>query len=193
MPATVFHPLKPYPGTHPDPGGSLCARLDGNGRGGLVITYRLYDSSDDIVVPLPAKPAFIDNLWQHTCFEAFVATSPAAPHYREFNFSPSGEWAAYDFAAYRQRDPGYRADVAPRIGLTRSDAQLELVAELPAALLPPPGEARRLHIGLAAVIEATQGGLSYLALHHPANRPDFHHRGGFVLELADPRSPQEHS
>lgn len=193
MTATEIHPLVPFPGTHPCPGGPLCARLDGNGQGGLVITYRLRGAADEILLPGPARPAFAEDLWQHTCFEAFVATAVATSPYREFNFSPSGEWAAFDFMAYRQRDHGYRAEAVPGLVLTRDDERLELVAELPAALLPPPGEARRLHIGLAAVIEATRGGLSYLALHHPANRPDFHHRGGFVLELADPRRIQEAS
>lgn len=158
-----------------------------------MITYRLRGAADEILLPGPARPAFAEDLWQHTCFEAFVATAVATSPYREFNFSPSGEWAAFDFMAYRQRDHGYRAEAVPGLVLTRDDERLELVAELPAALLPPPGEARRLHIGLAAVIEATRGGLCYLALHHPANRPDFHHRGGFVLELADPRRIQEAS
>jgi hypothetical protein len=38
-------------------------------------------------------------------------------------------------------------------------------------------------IGLTAVIETATGEKSYWALHHPAEKPDFHHRGGFALSL----------
>ena len=38
----------------------------------------------------------------------------------------------------------------------------------------------------AAVVEETDGRLSYWALTHPAERPDFHHRDGFVLVLEGP-------
>ena len=38
----------------------------------------------------------------------------------------------------------------------------------------------------AAVVEETDGRLSYWALTHPAERPDFHHRDGFVLPLEHP-------
>ena len=37
---------------------------------------------------------------------------------------------------------------------------------------------------LAAVIEATDGSLSYWALAHPSDKPDFHHPDSFVLELS---------
>jgi len=37
---------------------------------------------------------------------------------------------------------------------------------------------------LSAVIEATDGSLSYWALEHPADKPDFHHPDSFALELA---------
>jgi hypothetical protein len=40
-----------------------------------------------------------------------------------------------------------------------------------------------LRLAITAVIEDSQGALSYWALAHPASRPDFHHHNGFVLEL----------
>jgi hypothetical protein len=47
-------------------------------------------------VPAAVAAARTDELWRHTCFEAFVRTSPA-PAYYEFNFAPSTQWAAYRF------------------------------------------------------------------------------------------------
>jgi hypothetical protein len=40
------------------------------------------------------------------------------------------------------------------------------------------------HVGLAAVVEETNGCLSYWALTHPPGKPDFHHRDSFALALS---------
>ena len=40
-----------------------------------------------------------------------------------------------------------------------------------------------LRLGLAAVIEDKARVLSYWALKHPAEKPDFHHADSFVVEL----------
>jgi hypothetical protein len=66
--------------------------------------------------------------------------------------------------------------LAPRIAVRRGPGKLELEALIRV-------EGSRLLIGLAAVIEAADGSLSYWALRHPPGKPDFHHRGAFALEL----------
>jgi hypothetical protein len=40
-------------------------------------------------------------LWRRSCFEAFIGHG-GGPDYWEYNFSPSGAWAAYHFSAYRE-------------------------------------------------------------------------------------------
>jgi hypothetical protein len=40
-----------------------------------------------------------------------------------------------------------------------------------------------LRLGLAAVVEDKARVLSYWALKHPAEKPDFHHSDSFVVEL----------
>jgi hypothetical protein len=119
-------------------------------------------------------------LWAHACFEAFIAAAGCAA-YHEFNFSPSGQWAGYVFSGYRERDPTAKPLPAPRLSWRQSASLLELEAGLPAGALPLGG---RLQLGFCAVIEAADGQLSYWALRHPAERPDFHHRLAFALELA---------
>jgi hypothetical protein len=121
-----------------------------------------------------------DGLWQHTCFEAFVANGESG--YREFNFAPSGEWAAYAFTDYRLRDSTWQAAQSPRITTQRDAESFELSATLPAALFPT--DTATLLLGLTAVIETTDGMLSYWALKHPGERPDFHLREGFCLRIA---------
>jgi hypothetical protein len=129
-------------------------------------------------VPAPASlPMAKDGLWQHTCFEAFVA-DPHSARYHEFNLSPSGDWAAYVFAAERLRQPDAAPLPAPRIVCTHQARTLRLDAQLPAAALP--AAAGSCLLGLSAVIEAADGALSYWALAHPAARPDFHQRAGWI-------------
>lgn len=137
-------------------------------------------------IPEPGAPERKDLLWEHTCFEMFVGV-PGDTAYREFNFSPSSQWAAYAFSDYRQRDKDIALKTAPLIVTHRSAGRLELrVTLLPEAL---PAKAGTLEIGLTAVIEAdslVDGALSYWALHHPSTRPDFHHRAAFLLTSSLP-------
>ena len=129
---------------------------------------------------LPSSPA--DDLWQHTCCEAFIGLTSEST-YREFNFSPSSQWAAYQFNDYRVREPDFQAVVAPQINSLLLDRRFTLDAILPRALLPNGGE---LQLSLTLVIEAMDGSKSYWALAHDAAQPDFHLRTSFSLTLPRP-------
>lgn len=143
----------------------------------LVVRYTLSAALDTLRVPPPAPaPARRDGLWQHTCFELFVADADGP--YHEFNFSPAGDWQAYRFAAYR-RQGGPQPDAAPRIDVMRGPTGLTLEACVPRAALP----SRPAKASLTAVIEDATGALSYWALRHPPGRPDFHHSAGFTVDL----------
>jgi len=146
--------------------------------GGLLLTYRLAGDIPGLSIPEPRSPRRADYLWQHTCFEAFVMAGEG-PEYREFNFSPSGEWAVYGFRAYR--DGGVlEKELAPGIVVRGTVDRLELGAEIGQGLLP---QGRPLRLGLSAVVEDAAGSLSYWALRHPPGKPDFHHADAFALEL----------
>lgn len=123
----------------------------------------------------PARRA--DNLWTHTCFEVFVGTGEA---YREFNLSPSGQWASYAFAGYRE---GMRAadEAAVVDGLDGGSDCMALEARVDL-----PDAAQRL--ALSAVIEDSQGEKTYWALAHPSDKPDFHHPDSFTLVLPAPET-----
>ncbi|MBL8373299.1 DOMON-like domain-containing protein [Accumulibacter sp.] len=159
--------------------------------GGLEFAYCLRGDMARLLIPAPQKAGCADGLWEHSCFEAFVGVL-GEPAYHEFNFSPSGQWAAYAFSGYRQRDEALRLLVPPQITARLSVGRLELAAEIPATVLPPMAGVAPLQVGLAAVVEAidtVDGSHSYWALRHPAALPDFHHRASFALELAPPREP----
>lgn len=145
---------------------------------GLVLHYRVRGAVDGIRVPHTTDPARADGLWQHTCMEAFVSPVQSA-RYREYNFSPSLQWAAYSFMDERQRDTAAEATEAsgPSLRVEATSGEVNLWAVLPEAALPA---GPRLCLGLSAVIETRSGHLSYWALQHPRpDRPDFHHRGGW--------------
>ena len=184
---------------HPDsPGGvvrRIAASVEPAGADSLRFRYVLEANPQLIRIPPPVPDAGrADKLWAHTCFEAFVG-SPGSPLYLELNFSPSGQWAGYRFASYRQ---GMAAalPVAPRLALRRDAERLELQAEvqLSGSLssaepgLRGPGS-RSLRVALSAVVEDQEGRLSYWALRHPPGRPDFHHPESFSLALELPSHP----
>jgi len=143
--------------------------------GSLLVSYVVTGTIGDLRLPPPAAPVRADELWRHTCFEAFVRASPGETYY-EFNFAPSTQWAAYGFDGYRA---GMRvaAEIrAPRIDVQAGAARYALQASLELG-----GAAGRL--GLAAVIEELNGNKSYWALAHPPGEPDFHHSDCFALEF----------
>jgi hypothetical protein len=128
---------------------------------------------DGLAWPALADQERADALWERTCFEAFVSTDDG---YVEYNLSPSGQWATYRFDSYRD---GMReaTQVATVLGL---DGACDMAA-LEARIELPVGATR---LGLSAIIEATDGSISYWALAHPSAKPDFHHPDSFVLELS---------
>jgi hypothetical protein len=151
---------------------------------GLRLLYTLSGDTTGLRIPPTTFPGPADGLWQHTCFEAFVSAE-GNPAYREFNFSPSGQWAAYRFAGERQRDTTAAPDLpAPVMQLAITPTRLTLDVHLPLAALP--SSTAHVELALCAVIEEQDGRLSYWALRHPQARPDFHHPAGRSLRLALP-------
>lgn len=171
--------LSPHPAIASPPFGPVrsSARLDADGA--LLLDYLIAAPAGALRVPSPAVPAFTDGLWQHTCCEAFVAAA-GGKAYREFNFSPSGAWAIYDFSDYRQRIDTPPPAIVPQISCEASTRGLVLRSRLPAALLPP---ADTWQVGLTVVLESVAGDKSWWALTHTADRPDFHPLASFTLTL----------
>jgi hypothetical protein len=150
-------------------------------QGYLTFRYELQGNTDNILIPEPQPPSAAEGLWQHTCFEAFIAVVEEAP-YHEFNFSPSGQWAAYGFDDYRARN-AWQAKQAPALHYVRTDHALVLTAVISEVDLPANPHNQPYRLGLSAVLETKTGELAYWALFHPSGKPDFHHRNGFTLSL----------
>lgn len=154
--------------------------------GALVLTYRIHGLNLDLRVPSPHAPAPADALWKTTCFELFLGATKGTA-YREFNFSPSGQWAAYDFSDTRLRLPHeITLPQAPQLDFARSEDLLSMEVRLPHSgqfhvqNIP---ESTSLRLALSVILEAEGGHLGYWALAHPPGKPDFHHPHSFLLAV----------
>jgi hypothetical protein len=182
------HALRP----HPDSACVAAMRIDVDvarpSAGSLVLTYVVDGGISELRLPAMTPTARGDELWQQTCFEAFVGTAAGAAYY-EFNFAPSTQWAAYRFSGHRSGMRVATEISAPRIEVQPASDSYTLQASLTLGELPGLPRDVGWRLGLAAITEDTRGGKSYWALAHPPGKPDFHHFDCFALEF----SPQQES
>jgi hypothetical protein len=151
----------------------------------LQLEYRLVGDLDALrnVHASSAVPVRREGLWQSTCLECFIRPEDSAGYY-EFNAAMNGDWAAYRFDAYRE---GMRSVdvVAPALDCLASGSdvfEVRLRIDLSGT---PLTDQRTWRLGISAVIETQEGAKSYWALHHPlVEKPDFHRREGFALQVA---------
>ena len=146
----------------------------------LRFEYRLRGVLTELAIPRRSSPRRAERLWEHTCFEAFVAASAGAGYY-ELNFSPSTEWAAYEFDAYRQAMRPLELAAPPSVTVAETASELTVTADV--ALREVSAAPWPWRIGLSAVVEVRGGGRAYFALRHPRENPDFHDAAGFVVML----------
>ncbi len=171
--ALVSHPNTPVPSV------SVGAKVSLVGTDVLKLEYVVVGVIADFALPRPRVPEQADELWKHSCFEAFIALGDGP--YLEANFAPSRAWALYRFNSYRNGMAPASDLPTPEIYQERSEARFALDVWLD--LKPLAAEGPRA-LGLSAVLEKWDGTKSYWALHHPAPAPDFHHPEGFSLTLS---------
>ncbi len=154
----------------------------------LLLCYTMRGKISNVRMPPLTAAARSDALWRHTCFEAFVGASSSAGYY-EFNFAPSGQWAAYRFSGYRTGMCVAAEVEGPSIDVRANADVCTLQAKLDLKRLPvlPRQASRRL--ALSAVIEEIKGDISYWALVHPPGKPDFHHPDCFAHEFSAAAQP----
>jgi hypothetical protein len=150
--------------------------------GTLVLQYYVTGPAGLLVpgYPSPATRKRADELWRHTCLEAFVKPE-GGEAYWEFNVAPTWDWQAYALSGYREGRHPDHAIATPvtdaRYG--RDGWNLSVRWDLAGAV--PQDQPWR--IGLAAVIQETGGAISYWALKHAPDKPDFHHSDAFALTV----------
>jgi hypothetical protein len=183
---TVEHwiDLKCHPSTRTESVRAIQVLVRRSASAELQVIFRLEGDISRINIPAPVSPRFSTDLWRHTCFEAFIAVE-GQPTYHEFNFAPSGEWTVYLLSGYRNGGPVENEKMRPHLTLRCTESRLELDALVRLDTLSAVHPGAVLRIGLSAVIDASDG-LSYWALRHLADKPDFHDAAGFALLLDPP-------
>jgi hypothetical protein len=151
--------------------------------GSLVLSYLVTGRIGDLRISPAVAAARTDELWRHTCFDAFVRTSPGPTRYG-FDFAPSTQWAAYRFDNYRSGMRVATEISAPRIEVQSSPACYRLQPSLEMDQISSLRIDGAWGIGLAAVIEETSGHKLYCALAHPPGKADFHHSDSIALEFS---------
>ena len=172
----VCHPATPPSG----PIFKLWANIDHAGSLGAVASTNIWFGigapAGRFVIPSEGEAARAENLWESTCFEAFLRI-PGADAYREWNFAPSGNWAAYDFTSHRDG----RADADVAAPYIRVEDNLTWFAVGATIAVP---SRKTFELGLSAILEEKDGTKSYWALNHPeAGKPDFHDAACFAAHL----------
>lgn len=172
---------------HPDSRCPTAAQVDvvvgDQHAGSLLLSYVVTGKLNELRMPPVAAAARSDELWQHTCFEAFVRGSAGTGYY-EFNFAPSTQWAAYRFSDYRTGMRVASEINAPVIKVNANDDCYTLQASLELGRLSELPRNGPWRLGLSALIEDTSGCKSYWALAHPPGKPDFHHADSFDYEFS---------
>jgi hypothetical protein len=150
--------------------------------GRVSFVFMAIGDTRQVRIPEARDAVRADDLWRHTCFEAFVAPHDGEAYY-EFNFAPSGAWAAYRLDSYRSGMTKPDIDPPDLKPMTTGSA-FGMVVTVALGPIPELVPWQDWRIGLSAVIEAEGGDISYWALAHTPGKPDFHHRDCFAAELA---------
>ena len=170
--------LHPFPGQ--DSGGvSIEGSIERTPQS-LVLSFVLQGNLGDLVLPDTAERTRSDNLWQSTCLEMFWAEE-GRRNYWELNLAPNGAWNVYTFTDYRT---GMRQEERIATLLTNTERTTDtfsLTAELGIGNLHTNNAP--LRVGVSGVLKHRDSRLSYWALAHPEERPDFHVPQCFLLRV----------
>lgn len=149
----------------------------------LQLRYELTGDLHQLAIPPPGPAHFQDELWRLTCFEFFIQAA-GDEGYEEWNLSPSSAWAHYYFADYRQRREATPLKPREALIIEAHADRLVLKAELPW----PQAMTRSFRCGVTAVLKDKDGRMSYWALAHTRDKPDFHAAESFIASLERPLS-----
>ena len=161
-----MHELRLHPDCEAGPVRAIAAHLHKT-EDGFVARFRMMGELTQIVVPQRTAPERRDELWRSTCFEVFWQPT-GSDTYREFNFAPSGQWAAYEFNAYREGMREAAVDAFAMKKLESSADQLMCEFGVKANLVAP------ARVALTAVVELQDGQKQYWSLAFPDGKADFH-------------------
>ncbi|OGR00589.1 MAG: hypothetical protein A2505_01480 [Deltaproteobacteria bacterium RIFOXYD12_FULL_55_16] len=146
----------------------------------LQVSFLLHGNLRDLVLPSTTEGTRDDNLWQATCLELFWGEE-GRKNYWELNLAPNEAWNVYAFTDYRTGMHREERVAKPLLQIKHTAESFALTAELGIGNLhtglPP------LMVGVSAVLKHQDFHLSYWALAHPEDKPDFHAPQAFLLRV----------
>jgi hypothetical protein len=173
--------LVAHPATPPSQPFKVWANVDHAASLGAVATTNIWfgigSPAQRFAIADPGEPERAEGLWKTTCFEVFLRPT-GEQSYREWNFAPSGQWAAYDFTGYREGSANADIPAPPYVRMEDNFTWWALGATIAVEA------GTTWELGLSAVLEENDGTKSYWALAHAADKPDFHAPGCFAARLS---------
>ncbi|MBU1405699.1 MAG: DOMON-like domain-containing protein [Proteobacteria bacterium] len=169
-----------HPFTGRDPGGVNIQGAIERTPQALVLSIVLHGNLGDLVLPDGTERTRCDNLWKSTCFEMFWAEE-GRKNYWELNLAPNGAWNVYAFPDYRTGMNRENRVGEPPTNTEHTTDTFSLTAELGIGKLHIHNTP--LRVGVSAVLKHQNSRLSYWALAHPKERPDFHAPQSFLLQI----------
>lgn len=146
----------------------------------IMLSFLLQGNLSDLILPATAKRKRCDNLWQSTCLEMFWAEE-GGKNYWELNLAPNGAWNVYAFTDYRTGMCQEDRIAEPLVKINRTAESFSLTAKLEISSLH--ADNAPLRVGVSGVLKHRDSRLSYWALAHPAEKPDFHAPQTFLLQV----------
>lgn len=126
------------------------------------------------------------KLWEKTCFELFLKHEDH-DDYLEFNFSPHFEWNSFYFPQKGAPLKELEAVKNIKIDILRSSDIFQLIAEVESKNLPKHFQKElsqgKLMAGMTTVLKEKNLRMSYWALSHKDQRPNFHHFDSFIYKF----------
>jgi hypothetical protein len=141
--------------------------------GKIDLKFEWSDPKEQLELPDDLELERADELWKHTCFEAFLQPEGSNRYY-EINISTSGAWNVYEFQDYRRPQPPIATEKANLLSFHLEENAFE-------AFFDFQDSSHVWRCSLTAVIELKDKKKHYFALEHFGDRPDFHLAESFKL------------
>lgn len=181
---TITLPLRPYEPLTDLKKSSLTGTVHRK-KNSLTLEFHLTGELDTLLIPpLNQDTQRLDQLWEHTCFEAFLTWNENSSYW-EFNFSPEGHWNVYRFEDYRQgqiQEEGIKKIEYEVTQSTHHSYKNRITIDL-SDFIPPLALQAKLSLSLTAVIEEKDHSKTYWATQHAGSKPDFHLRNSFFIRI----------
>jgi hypothetical protein len=144
----------------------------------LKLKYIIVGDILSLKIPKYGDAKFTHGLWNATCFELFLVKKEQNG-YVEFNFSPSKEWAIYEFSDYRQKT-GDIENITPFIEFFHDEYSAEMIISFDISTLTMI-DFEHLSGAFSVVLLTNENELSYWARKHLKDKADFHDLNNFSL------------